>query len=81
VRHGVDSGRFQQTAHSPSCFEPDVDEHIDFIRTRGSRTTVICNPNDSGGGHPPRREIVRFIDFVEVERSHSSEPSLLTHSA
>jgi histidinol-phosphate/aromatic aminotransferase/cobyric acid decarboxylase-like protein len=68
-------------------FELDVDEYIKFIRARGSRTAVICNPNNPDGGYLPRREIVRFmdeladldlvvidesfIDFVEVERNPS----------
>ncbi|WP_312877493.1 pyridoxal phosphate-dependent aminotransferase [Lentzea indica] len=68
-------------------FELDIDEYIKFIRTRGSRTAVICNPNNPDGGYLPRREIVRFmdeladldlividesfIDFVEVERNPS----------
>jgi histidinol-phosphate/aromatic aminotransferase/cobyric acid decarboxylase-like protein len=68
-------------------FELDVDEYIKFIRARGSRVAVICNPNNPDGGYLPRREIVRFmdeladldlvvidesfIDFVEVERNPS----------
>jgi histidinol-phosphate/aromatic aminotransferase/cobyric acid decarboxylase-like protein len=68
-------------------FELDVDEYIKFIRARGSRTAVICNPNNPDGGYLSRREIVRFmdeladldlvvidesfIDFVEVERNPS----------
>ncbi len=68
-------------------FELDIDEYIKFIRARGSRTAVICNPNNPDGGYLPRREIVRFmdeladldlvvidesfIDFVEVERNPS----------
>ncbi|MCP2244936.1 pyridoxal phosphate-dependent aminotransferase [Lentzea aerocolonigenes] len=68
-------------------FELDVDEYIKFIRARGSKVAVICNPNNPDGGYLPRREIVRFmdeladldlvvidesfIDFVEVERNPS----------
>jgi len=68
-------------------FELDIDDYIKFIRTRGSRVAVICNPNNPDGGYLPRREIVRFmdeladldlividesfIDFVEVERNPS----------
>ena len=68
-------------------FELDIDEYIKFIRTRGSRVAVICNPNNPDGGYLPRREIIRFmdeladldlividesfIDFVEVERNPS----------
>ena len=68
-------------------FELDIDAYIKFIRTRGSRVAVLCNPNNPDGGYLPRREIVRFmdsladldlvvidesfIDFVEVERNPS----------
>jgi histidinol-phosphate/aromatic aminotransferase/cobyric acid decarboxylase-like protein len=68
-------------------FELDIDAYLEFIRTRGSRVAVLCNPNNPDGGYLPRREIVRFmdeladldlvvidesfIDFVEVERNPS----------
>ena len=68
-------------------FELDIDEYITFIRARGSRVAVLCNPNNPDGGYLPRREILRFmdeladldlvvidesfIDFVEVERNPS----------
>ncbi|MGW3992297.1 pyridoxal phosphate-dependent aminotransferase [Amycolatopsis sp. NPDC004772] len=68
-------------------FELRVDEYIDFIKRRGSRVAVLCNPNNPDGGYLPRREVIRFmdaledldlvvidesfIDFVEVERNPS----------
>lgn len=68
-------------------FELDVDAFVHFIRTRGSRVAVVCNPNNPDGSYVPRREIVRlldclidldlvvvdesFLDFVDVER-HTS---------
>jgi histidinol-phosphate/aromatic aminotransferase/cobyric acid decarboxylase-like protein len=71
-------------------FELNVDAYLEFIRTRGSRVAVICNPNNPDGGYLPRREILRFvdeltdldlvvidesfIDFVEVERAPSIGP-------
>lgn len=68
-------------------FELDLDEYVKFIRNRGSRVAVLCNPNNPDGGYLPRREVVRFldeladldlvvvdesfVDFVEVERNPS----------
>ncbi|EOD65793.1 pyridoxal phosphate-dependent aminotransferase [Amycolatopsis vancoresmycina] len=68
-------------------FELHVDEYVDFIRRRGSRVAVLCNPNNPDGGYLPRREVIRFmdaledldlvvidesfVDFVEVERNPS----------
>ncbi len=68
-------------------FELRVDEYVDFIKRRGSRVAVLCNPNNPDGGYLPRREVLRFmdaledldlvvidesfIDFVEVERNPS----------
>ncbi|MEU5265912.1 histidinol-phosphate transaminase [Amycolatopsis sp. NPDC021455] len=68
-------------------FELRVDEYIDFIKRRGSRVAVLCNPNNPDGGYLPRREVLRFmdaledldlvvidesfVDFVEVERNPS----------
>src|SRR3954468_1169590 len=68
-------------------FALDVDEYVRFIRARGSRVAVICNPNNPDGGYLPRREVLRFmdelcgldlvvvdesfIDFVEIEQGAS----------
>ncbi len=68
-------------------FELRVDEYLEFIRRRGSRVAVLCNPNNPDGGYLPRREVIRFmdaledldlvvidesfVDFVEVERNPS----------
>jgi histidinol-phosphate/aromatic aminotransferase/cobyric acid decarboxylase-like protein len=68
-------------------FALDVDEYIRFIRARGSRVAVLCNPNNPDGGYVPRREVLRFmdelsdldlvivdesfIDFVEIETGAS----------
>lgn len=70
-------------------FGLDVDEYIRFIRARGSRVAVMCNPNNPDGGYVPRRDVVRFmdelsdldlvvidesfLDFVEIE----SQPSVV----
>jgi histidinol-phosphate/aromatic aminotransferase/cobyric acid decarboxylase-like protein len=68
-------------------FQLNVDEYVRFIRQRGSRVAVVCNPNNPDGGYLPRREVIRlmdelsdldlvvidesFIDFVEAEPSPS----------
>jgi histidinol-phosphate/aromatic aminotransferase/cobyric acid decarboxylase-like protein len=43
-------------------FQLNVDEYVRFIRARGSRVAVLCNPNNPDGGYLPRREVVRFMD-------------------
>src|SRR5918998_3814557 len=44
------------------AFEMDIDRYITFIRSRGSRVAVLCNPNNPDGGYLPRQEIIRFLD-------------------
>ena len=46
-------------------FELRVDEYIEFIKRRGSRVAVLCNPNNPDGGYLPRREVIRFMDALE----------------
>jgi len=43
-------------------FQLSVDEYVRFIRARGSRVAVLCNPNNPDGGYLPRREVIRFMD-------------------
>ena len=43
-------------------FQLNVDEYVRFIRARGSRVAVLCNPNNPDGGYLPRREVIRFMD-------------------
>jgi len=68
-------------------FDLGLDEYIAFIRAKGSRVAVLCNPNNPDGGYLPKREVIRFmdeladldlviidesfIDFVELERNPS----------
>jgi histidinol-phosphate/aromatic aminotransferase/cobyric acid decarboxylase-like protein len=68
-------------------FTLNIDRFVEFIRARGSRVAVICNPNNPDGGYLPHREVVRlmdeladldlvvvdesFLDFVDAER-HAS---------
>ena len=46
-------------------FELRIDEYIDFIKRRGSRVAVLCNPNNPDGGYMPKREVIRFMDALE----------------
>lgn len=71
-------------------FALDIGEYIAFIRARGSRVAVLCNPNNPDGGYLPKREVVRFmdelsdldlviidesfIDFVDAEQDPSVGP-------
>jgi histidinol-phosphate/aromatic aminotransferase/cobyric acid decarboxylase-like protein len=65
-------------------FALDIDLYLDFIRSRGSKVAVICNPNNPDGNYRRRRDVIRlmdelidldlvvidesFIDFVDTER-------------
>lgn len=42
----------------------NVDTYVRFIRQRGSRVAVICNPNNPDGGYLPRREVIRLMDHL-----------------
>lgn len=64
-------------------FALDVDAYVRFVRERGSRVAVVCQPNNPDGGYVHRARIVRmldelsdldlvvvdesFIDFVDAE--------------
>ena len=43
-------------------FALDVDAYVRFIRERGSRVAVVCQPNNPDGGYVPRERIVRMLD-------------------
>jgi len=45
-------------------FALDVDAYVRFVRARGSRVAVICNPNNPDGSYLPRREVVRLMDSL-----------------
>ncbi|MGW4274767.1 pyridoxal phosphate-dependent aminotransferase, partial [Streptomyces seoulensis] len=45
-------------------FALDLDRYAEFIRRRGTRTAVICNPNNPDGGFLPRRAVVEFLDAM-----------------
>lgn len=46
------------------AFALDIDAYLHFIRSRGSRVAVICNPNNPDGGYLSRREVIRFVDSL-----------------
>ncbi|WP_214107794.1 pyridoxal phosphate-dependent aminotransferase [Acrocarpospora catenulata] len=43
-------------------FRLDVESYIRFIRDRGSKVAVICNPNNPDGGYLARHEVIRMLD-------------------
>lgn len=45
-------------------FALDLDAYLGFIRARGSRVAVVCNPNNPDGGYLPRRDVLRFVDAL-----------------
>ncbi|MEU5884139.1 histidinol-phosphate transaminase [Spirillospora sp. NPDC047279] len=45
-------------------FAFEVDAFVHFVRQRGSRVAVVCNPNNPDGGYIPRREVVRMLDLL-----------------
>ena len=45
-------------------FALNVDEYVRFIRERGTRVAVICNPNNPDGGFLPHREVIRLMDAL-----------------
>ncbi|RDG36290.1 histidinol-phosphate aminotransferase family protein [Streptomyces corynorhini] len=68
-------------------FTLDLRAYVRFIRQRGSRVAVICNPNNPDGGFLRRHQVLwlldeladldlvvvdeSFIDFVDAERAPS----------
>lgn len=82
--------------HEENGFALDVDDYIDFIRSRRSRVAVVCNPNNPDGGFLPQREVIRlldslsdldlviidesFIDFVDCEANPSVAQAAMLRS-
>ncbi|MHA5051299.1 pyridoxal phosphate-dependent aminotransferase [Streptomyces sp. SD15] len=46
-------------------FALDPAQYIEFIRARGTRAAVICNPNNPDGGFLTRRALVNFMDQLQ----------------
>ncbi|MEU9349687.1 histidinol-phosphate transaminase [Streptomyces griseoloalbus] len=47
-----------------SGFALDLAQYADFIRARGTRVAVICNPNNPDGGFLHKHAIVQFMDAM-----------------
>ncbi|MDF2704796.1 MAG: aminotransferase [Nonomuraea muscovyensis] len=49
-------------------FALDVGDFVSFVRSRGSRVAVICNPNNPDGGYLPKHEVLRLLDqFLDLD--------------
>ena len=46
-------------------FALDPASFVQFIRTRGSRVAVICNPNNPDGGLLPRQQVLSLLDQLQ----------------
>ncbi|MFE0130011.1 pyridoxal phosphate-dependent aminotransferase [Streptomyces sp. NPDC059037] len=46
-------------------FALDPAAFVDFVRARGSRTAVICNPNNPDGGLLPRHSVLALLDALQ----------------
>ncbi|MFI5871456.1 pyridoxal phosphate-dependent aminotransferase [Streptomyces sp. NPDC051445] len=47
-----------------SGFALDLAQYAEFIRTRGTKVAVICNPNNPDGGFLHKRALVQFMDAM-----------------
>ncbi|MDQ0602138.1 histidinol-phosphate/aromatic aminotransferase/cobyric acid decarboxylase-like protein [Streptomyces canus] len=47
-----------------SGFALDLAQYAEFIRARGTRAAVICNPNNPDGGFLHKHAIVQFMDAM-----------------
>jgi histidinol-phosphate/aromatic aminotransferase/cobyric acid decarboxylase-like protein len=47
-----------------SGFALDLAQYAEFIRARGTRAAVICNPNNPDGGFLHKHSIVQFMDAM-----------------
>ena len=47
-----------------SGFALDLAQYAEFIRKRGTRVAVLCNPNNPDGGFLPRHSVVQFMDAM-----------------
>ncbi|WP_416971841.1 pyridoxal phosphate-dependent aminotransferase [Streptomyces sp. 4F14] len=45
-------------------FVLDLAQYSEFIRARGTRVAVICNPNNPDGGFQHRQALVQFMDAM-----------------
>jgi len=47
-----------------SGFALDLAQYAEFIRKRGTRVAVVCNPNNPDGGYLQRHALVQFMDAM-----------------
>ncbi|MER6633058.1 histidinol-phosphate transaminase [Streptomyces sp. NPDC000987] len=45
-------------------FALDLAQYAEFIRSRGTRVAVVCNPNNPDGGFLHRQAVVQFMDAM-----------------
>ncbi|MGR6970207.1 pyridoxal phosphate-dependent aminotransferase [Streptomyces cynarae] len=45
-----------------SGFSLDLTQYAEFIRKRGTRVAVVCNPNNPDGGYQYKHALVQFLD-------------------
>ncbi|MFF5011911.1 pyridoxal phosphate-dependent aminotransferase [Streptomyces sp. NPDC001165] len=45
-------------------FALDLAQYAEFIRARGTRVAVICNPNNPDGGYLRKQSVVQFMDAM-----------------
>ncbi|WP_030341325.1 pyridoxal phosphate-dependent aminotransferase [Streptomyces sp. NRRL S-1022] len=45
-------------------FALDLAQYAEFIRARGTRVAVVCNPNNPDGGYLRRQQVVQFMDAM-----------------
>ncbi|MGW5280092.1 pyridoxal phosphate-dependent aminotransferase [Streptomyces collinus] len=45
-------------------FALDLAQYAEFLRTRGTRVAVICNPNNPDGGYLRKQSVVQFMDAM-----------------
>ncbi|MFC8097490.1 pyridoxal phosphate-dependent aminotransferase [Streptomyces sp. NPDC057363] len=45
-------------------FALDLARYAEFVRARGSRAVVVCNPNNPDGGYLHKQALVRFLDAM-----------------
>ncbi|MFK4221947.1 pyridoxal phosphate-dependent aminotransferase [Streptomyces sp. NPDC019890] len=46
-------------------FGLDPASFVQFVRSRGSRTAVICNPNNPDGGLLPKQQVIALLDSLQ----------------
>ncbi|MFF9121718.1 pyridoxal phosphate-dependent aminotransferase [Streptomyces sp. NPDC014889] len=47
-----------------SGFALDLAQYAEFIRARGTRVAVVCNPNNPDGGFVPKHALMQFMDSL-----------------